>query len=43
MSNITKNFLEIQNDFGFNVVDAVREKMRILEDNLPSEDNEEQD
>lgn len=32
MSSCTKNFLEIQNDFGFTVYEAVIEKIRLMEE-----------
>lgn len=35
LSYSTRGFLDIQNDFGFTVVEAIQEKIRALEDNLP--------
>lgn len=43
MQSCSKSFLEIQNDFGFTVKEAIIEKIRLLEENLPDQNEETQD
>ena len=36
--NVTKSFLQIESDFGFNAYEASKEKLRLMENALASKD-----